>query len=293
MSTVDPAAGRRRRAPLQDSGRPPAGVRTVLGLVVYGGLWTLFGTALADLASHPVGSLYLADGTEPPNDTPGLLWAFFAALLAGSLTGVGLRGPLLERLGPTLQSALSSTVVNTGIAVGIVLGARSLWRRPPETGRFADPAGGAGEAWGAGPWAAWTAQYWVPAVLLFLVVLRIWVSLGYEHAERRRVARTRTVCATGVRTRGVVTVARESGLVIGERPRLHFTVWFTDRAGEARSVTRTAAFARDELPRAGDRAVVWYDPADRDAVAVALADPDLLGERDLLEALALGGLVIH
>ncbi|MER6914325.1 DUF3592 domain-containing protein [Streptomyces sp. NPDC000594] len=299
MSTVDPAAGRRRLPRLLPrlgtGGRRPVGMGTALGLLAYGAVWTCFGFALADLARFPVADLYLAPGAEPPNNTPGLLWAFFAALLAGSLIGVSLRSGLVDAIGLTLQSALSSTVVNTGIAGGFLLGARVLWEPAPDPGRFTGPAGRPGGGWGPDAWIAWSAAYWVPAVLVLLVVLRVWVSLRYAGAERDRAARTRAVVVTGLRTKGLVTEAREAGPGLGTRPRLHFVVRFVDHDGMARSVTKTAVFRRTGPPRAGDRAVVWYDPsapADAGRIAVVLTDPGQ-DDTDLAEALALGQLVIH
>nr|WP_238937252.1 DUF3592 domain-containing protein [Streptomyces clavuligerus] len=136
----------------------------------------------------------------------------------------------------------------------------------------------------------------MPLTLLILVALRVLASLRYERAERLRVARARAVVTTGRRTKGVVIEARETGMVTRDRPRAHFVVRFIDETGSPRSVTKTALFPRTELPRPGDRAVVWYDPAASGAdtvIAVVLADPGRLGERDMAEALDVGGLVIH
>ncbi|AXU15015.1 hypothetical protein I3J09_20595 [Streptomyces clavuligerus] len=268
----------------------------MIGLVVYGGIWTLLGAGIAALARPRVAELCPAGGTGPPQSPPWLLWCLVAVLIAGSLLGVALRAGLIDRLGLNLQSALSSALVNAGLAAGFLLGARVLWETPPHLGYLTDESGGRGDAWGMGAWLAWTSQYWLPLTLLILVALRVLASLRYERAERLRVARARAVVTTGRRTKGVVIEARETGMVTRDRPRAHFVVRFIDETGSPRSVTKTALFPRTELPRPGDRAVVWYDPAASGAdtvIAVVLADPGRLGERDMAEALDVGGLVIH
>ncbi|GGZ22292.1 hypothetical protein GCM10010387_14310 [Streptomyces inusitatus] len=78
MSTVDPAAERRRRELARSRSRsrsrsrgPVLGVGTALGLLVFGGAWGLFGVGIADMAAYPVGTGYLTEDTEPVNDLPG------------------------------------------------------------------------------------------------------------------------------------------------------------------------------------------------------------------------------
>ncbi|GAA2253326.1 hypothetical protein GCM10010232_47550 [Streptomyces amakusaensis] len=313
MSTVDPAAERRRRELARsrsrsrsrgrirgrDGGRGPAlGLGTVLGLLVFGGAWCLFGVGIADMAAYPVGTGYLTEDTEPANDLPGFFWATFAGAFAGVLSGLGPRGRLAARIGLNLQGALSTAVVAVGISLGFFFGARSFWTPAPEPGVFVDATGLPGEEWGAAAWLAWTSRYWVPALLLCVAVLRIVLSLLYERVRRRREARTREILATGRRTRGEVTEAAATGIEVMGRPQVRFVVKFTDHRGTDRWVTKTGLFDRAAPPRPGDRAVIWFDPAapgDERAIPVALAGLDGvdLDATDLDEVVAGGGLTIH
>ena len=47
--------------------------------------------------------------------------------------------------------------------------------------------------------------------------------------------------------------------ILGQ-PRIRFTATFTDSAGVQRWVTKTGLFPPAGVPRAGDPAVVWFDP---------------------------------
>ncbi|MEO3973239.1 DUF3592 domain-containing protein [Streptomyces sp. CAU 1734] len=251
MSTVDPAAERPRGA-AAGRGRGPSRIGAAVGLPLFAGVWILFGLGLADMAVFPLGDLYLTDDTRPANDLPGLLWAVFLAVFITPLAGGAVRP------GPAVLSA----VAGLGAAAGFLFGAREFWVEPPAPGVFTDAAGTAAGEWGAGAWIAWTARYWVPAVLVVLAVLRAGVSLRLARLRGRRAERIRTVIATGHRTRGVVTGAEETGIEIRNRPCVRFVVRFTDHAGVDRWVTKLADFDRTAPPRAGDPVTVWFDPAD-------------------------------
>ncbi|MFF0445070.1 DUF3592 domain-containing protein [Streptomyces sp. NPDC004609] len=261
MSTVDPAA-ERRRGEQGASGSGRAGFGAIVGPGLYAAAWWLFGFGLADAMAYPVGTAYLTADTQPANDTPGFLWALFTGVVVGPLMGVGLRAGTVGRLGLRVQSAISSAVATSSAALGLFLGARSLWVAAPGPGTFVDATGQRGAPWGAGAWGAWTSQYWVPALLALFVVLRIAFAVRADRAEGRRAARARAVVETGVRAPGVVTEAAGTGVEIGNMPRIRFVVRFTDHEGTDRWVTRTGLFDRTRVPRAGDDAVVWFDPAD-------------------------------
>ena len=65
---------------------------------------------------------------------------------------------------------------------------------------------------------------------------------------------------------------------------------FTDHVEADRRVTKTATFDPLRLPRAGDPAVVWFDPADpgdEDAVPVALGTLDDVGDTPALTGVRL------
>ncbi|MFI6283304.1 hypothetical protein ACIBCM_00880 [Streptomyces sp. NPDC051018] len=261
MSTVDPAAGRRHTE--RTAGGPGrAGLGAIVGPGLYAAAWWLFGFGLADAVAYPVGTVYLTADTEPANDTPGFLWALFTGAIAGSVLGVGLRAGTVRRLGLGVQSAISSAVATSSAALGLFLGARSLWVTAPEPGTFVDAAGQRGATWGAGAWAAWTSQYWVPGLLALYIVFRIASAIRADRAAGRRAARLRAVVERGVRAAGVVTEAAGTGAEIMNLPRIRFVVRFTDHEGTDRWVTRTGLFDRGSVPREGDGAVVWFDPAD-------------------------------
>ncbi|MFF2024501.1 DUF3592 domain-containing protein [Streptomyces sp. NPDC058171] len=290
MSTVDPVAVRReeaRRATAPGREGAPPGFGTWAALVGYGGLWALCGFGAADAASYPVASAYLTEDRYPVNDTPAFLWALFGGLIAALLLGPSGGGRCTARHGPSYAAGFA----HLGGAAGLLYGARRQWVRPPGEGEFVDAAGVVVGSWGVGPWIAWTARWWVPALLLVVFLLR-WVRAVRGHrARQRREARAREVIRTGRRVSGEVTDVSQTGVERAGRSRLDVVVRFTDHEGRVRWVTKRAYFGADagRLPRAGDRAVVWCDPlapGDRRAIPVALCDP---GE-DVEESLQRGEL---
>ncbi|MFJ4772900.1 DUF3592 domain-containing protein [Streptomyces uncialis] len=276
MSTVDPGEARRaqkRRAAERNRRGAPLGVFVWALLLVHGGLWGLAGYGAADAAAFPLASGYLTEDLYPVNDTPGYLWALFTGLTAALFLGVTVGARCTARLGPYRGPALLRALAYTGTGLGLLLGARDLWTRPPRTGTFVDAAGRAGAEWGIGPWVAWTSQWWVPGVFLLMAVRVVAAAVVRDRGRRLRDARTRDLLRTGRRVSGEVTSVSGTGREIDGRPRLEFDVRFTDHLGVRRWVTRRGCFDKSALPRVGDPAVVWFDPADpgdQKAIPVAL-----------------------
>ncbi|WP_329018144.1 DUF3592 domain-containing protein [Streptomyces sp. NBC_00690] len=253
-------------------GRLRAGAVTGLVLLLYGGVWFLGGLSIADLARHPVGSLYLTPDTEPSNGTPGLLWASFVALFLGPMVHGSARSALAHGWGGTPASVVPLAVFGTSVGTGFCLGAGALWVLAPDPGTDVDGAGRRGVSWGPGEWAAWTAQWWAPLLLLAFVVVRILVIVAASARESHREARAHEVMAGGVCTTGRVIEVSETGTEVGGRPRIRFVVVFTDRGGTDRRVTRYELFDRSCVPQVRDGVTVWFDPEDpddHDAISVA------------------------
>ncbi|MFD7551549.1 DUF3592 domain-containing protein [Streptomyces sp. NPDC059816] len=282
MSTVDPVAVRReqaRRSAAPGREGAPLGFGTWAALAGYGGLWALCGFGAADAASYPVASAYLTEDRYPVNDTPAFLWALFGGLIAALVLGPSGRGRCTARRATHYGPLYAAGFAHLGGAAGLLYGARQRWVRPPREGEFVDAAGVVVGSWGGGPWIVWTAQWWVPALLLVVLVLR-WVRAVRGHrARQRREARAWEVIRTGRRVSGEVTDVSGTGVERDGRPQLDVVVRLTDQEGRGRWVTKRAHFGADadggRLPRAGDRAVVWFDPlapGDQRAIPVALCD---------------------
>ncbi|MGA5704186.1 hypothetical protein [Peterkaempfera bronchialis] len=208
----------------------------------------------------------------PANSTPTLLWALFVGVLGGWFAGSYLGTTVRRRLGLGSALGVPSIVAWSGIAIGIRLGATASWVTPPHPGFLADAAGRPGDSWGVGPWIAWTSPYWLPALIALLVAVRAVGAVRDHRRHLERAARTEAVTTTGRRVSAEVTEVGSTGVEIDNAPLIRFTVKFTDHLGTDRWVTREGRFDPTRLPRAGDPAVVWFDPAD-------LAD---LGERSLI-----------
>lgn len=288
MSLIDPAVARQAKA-LEDQ-RRPRGMGVWIGLLAVGGLWVLCGYGLADTFRYPIGELYLTSDMVPPNDTPTWLWALFVGIFGAVILAIILQPAFVRRWGISVGLGLPMALAQVGTAIGAWRGAQDRWVAAPQPGTFVDSAGQSGDPWGVGAWIAWSLQYWGPALLL---VIAVFIVLGFVHGQRtqrRRDARARTVIETGVKTRGVVTEVHDTGVEVLGQPRIRFTVRFTDTDGAERWVTKTRLFDPAQLPRAGDPAVVWFnpaDPGDQSSIPVALGasemvDAVLAGDHDPL-----------
>ncbi|MGX2996581.1 hypothetical protein JNUCC64_20290 [Streptomyces sp. JNUCC 64] len=276
MSTVDPAAARReeeRRRSERDRPGAPLGPSLWAVLLLYGGLWALCGYGAADMAAYPLGSVYLSTDLYPVNDTPVFLWAFLAGLVAAPIVRLTGGDVCLARRGEYYGPLYFMALAYLGVGLGVLFGARERWVRPPKEGVFVDGLGLGDDEWHTGAWVAWTAQWWVPALLVVVFALRLGWTVHRHAARRRRDARAWEVIHTGLRVPGQVTDSTPTGTEVDDRFEVEFVVLFSDRAGADRWVTKRALFDPGHQPRSGDRAVVWFDPAapdDQRAILVAL-----------------------
>jgi len=284
LSTVDPAVERRRKA--LEASPPTSGGGAGIGLLLVGAAWALFGLGLADTIRYPMGLLYLTPDLYPPNSVPGLFWALFVGATAGLVLDLAFGAAMTSRFGLGAGFSLPPAVSLIGCAIGFGLGAALFWIPAPEPGVFAaasasvsSPSGdfwvGSSEGftevtppgertgpWDAGAWVAWTSRYWAPALMVLIGAGLAWLGRNQASAESRRRARAKVVIETGIKTRGVITELHDTGVEIMNQPRLRVVVKFTDHQGVDRWVTKTDNFDPVQLPRVGDPAIVWFDPAD-------------------------------
>ncbi|MFJ6214242.1 DUF3592 domain-containing protein [Streptomyces sp. NPDC092296] len=101
----------------------------------------------------------------------------------------------------------------------------------------------------------------MPAALALLALAVLLATVRAARARRRHALRAAAVMRTGTRTSGVVTEVIDTQVEVTGRPRLQPVVKFTDHPGVDRWVTKTGTFDPHALPRTGDPAIVWFDPA--------------------------------
>jgi hypothetical protein len=79
----------------------------------------------------------------------------------------------------------------------------------------------------------------------------------------------------GSRAIGTITQVQDSGMTVNDDPRvkMHFRVEPLDGSAPF-DAEKTKTVSRVEIPRAGDRFPVWYDPQDRDTFAYATINDD-------------------
>jgi hypothetical protein len=269
MSTVDPAATRRRA-----EAEPPRrrGAGGWVGLVLVAACWALFGFGLADALRYPLATSYLAPSDYPPNDLPAFLWALFVGVILGVIVGSAVKR------GATIAAFV-------GMPVGMVFGAAESWVRPAEIGSTMQ-----GEQWGAEAWIGWTSQYWLPGILLLVAVLIAVGGVRVRLARAEQAAGLQRQLANGMRTEAVVSEVTSTGVTVGNRAVVSFTVAFADPRRIERWVTKIAEFDPARLPRKDDPAVVWFDASNPDDLSIPVA----LGSMEAVRTgLADGSLTVH
>ena len=260
MSTVDPRILRAEKQERSRRSGRRVGVVIILG-IVHAGLWALAGYGFGQIfdtmrlmAINQVGDGWDSrfDGTMPI--------LFIAGVVLGALLGfavTGAAGRLLGMAGATLLPVFTGAA---GIAIGLAL-FYPEWTPPESYGQllgFTD--GDASTPWDTSAWIQYWMPVWLPVVFGIAAVILLVAVVLTASGARRKAKRVAERVTTGRKVAGVVTEVLPTGMEINGLPRLQFTVTFRDLAGIDRWVTKKGNFSPAALPRAGDAAVVWFDP---------------------------------
>ncbi|ALN89488.1 MULTISPECIES: hypothetical protein [Lysobacter] len=275
MSTVDPAAERRRQQ-IEAGPMRVAHLRLWSFVAVCAGLWGLMAYGITDAMNYGLTSSYLVPAQQPPSDTPPLLWMLFVGAFGGMILSFFVNAALDSVFGLWAGTQATFAANLTGMALGFWRGAVDRWQPPQRVG-FTDPLDGAVQPWDAMTWAGWTSQYWMPTLLLLIAAaLAASAMRAYrKHALRER--RAREALTQGVRVPGTITELHDTGVEIYNQPRIRFVVKFTDHLGTERWVTKTGLFDPLAVPRVGDAAHVWFiadAPGEQDRIAVGFGSDE-------------------
>ncbi|MGD8169318.1 DUF3592 domain-containing protein [Herbiconiux sp. P16] len=260
MSTVDPRIARAEKEDRSRRSGRSAGIVTILG-IVHVGLWALaaygFGMTFDTMRLMAVNQV--GDGWDSRFD--GVLpIPFIVGVTVGAILGFVLTGAAGRLLGLAAATLLPLFTGALGITIGLAI-FYDEWTPPESYGqRLGFNPGDAPEPWDAAAWGQYWIPVWLPVVFgVIAAVLLIAVVLTASGA-RRRAKRMAERVTSGRKVAGVVTEVLPTGVEINGLPRLQFTVTFRDQAGVDRWVTKKGTFSPAALPRAGDAAVVWFDP---------------------------------
>ena len=111
-----------------------------------------------------------------------------------------------------------------------------------------------------------------------IVLGAIFVPMGLAplplaRGGRRKQARLAQLAQQGRRCPGVVVSVEDTGMTINDNPHVRITVR-AEPPGEAPfTIVKKATVSRVRIPRAGDRCVVFYDPANRETSNGITFDP--------------------
>jgi hypothetical protein len=132
--------------------------------------------------------------------------------------------------------------------------------------------------------------------LPLLIAAPMLISMGFAG---RRAARVTDFKATAHAADGVVTAVSDTGSSVNDNPRVRITVAYRRADGTAAETQTTQVVSRLRIPRPGDSAAVWYDPAGDQAIAQlspavrvredAIADSGLAAELGRLASLRAAG----
>jgi hypothetical protein len=90
---------------------------------------------------------------------------------------------------------------------------------------------------------------------------------------KRKREKAENLVATGSRAVGVVLAVQDTGMTMNDNPRIRMTFRIEPLDGSAAfDAEKTKVVSRVQIPRAGDRYPVWYDPADPETWAYATVD---------------------
>jgi hypothetical protein len=92
---------------------------------------------------------------------------------------------------------------------------------------------------------------------------------------KRKREKAENLVATGSRAVGVVLGVHDTGMTMNDNPRIRMSFRIEPLDGSSPfEAEKTKVVSRVQIPRAGDRYPVWYDPADPDTWAYATVDND-------------------
>lgn len=259
MSTIDPRIARAQREERSRRNGAASAVAVIAGLI-HLGLWALVGFGFGFLydSMRLMSINQVGEGwSSPYDDVP---WLFIVGIVGGSIVGF-LFTARLARLALGAAALIGPFVTAFfGVALGLAL-FHPLWTPPQSFGQklgFLD--GEPAEPWGFDAWLNYSLPDWLPIVFAALGAVLLVVALLTASARRRKEKRMAALIETGRRVRGSVSEVRPTGLEINGSPHLEFTVAFRDHLGTERWVTKKGTFPQGSEPRAGDPALVWFDP---------------------------------
>jgi hypothetical protein len=97
--------------------------------------------------------------------------------------------------------------------------------------------------------------------------------LPFALRGRRKQDRMVALATHGKRCGGVITSVADTGVTINDNPRVRITVRAEPPGESPFTIVKTATVSRVKIPRAGDRCVVFYDPANREGSNGITLDP--------------------
>jgi hypothetical protein len=90
---------------------------------------------------------------------------------------------------------------------------------------------------------------------------------------KRKREKAENLVATGSRAVGVVLAVHDTGMTMNDNPRIQMTFRIEPLDGSAAfEGQKTKVVSRVQIPRAGDRYPVWYEPSDPETWAYATVD---------------------
>lgn len=151
------------------------------------------------------------------------------------------------------------TIVLAGLAIGTWV-ATTMWTTPDAVGVAVDPTFGEDEAWDAGAWILYAAQWWLPGLFALLTVLSLLGRVLSRSSRERRQSVVEQLLRSGTRVEAEVTqvplpdphASRSLAPVVAK---------FTDAWGTDRWITCTVMLPPQEFPKVGDRRPLVFDPA--------------------------------
>lgn len=265
MSVTDEAVARRERRRRLE-GRPALLVATVAATAVAiacaVALGIMIGATAEDIRHSVIDSVF-DDRESGPTfwgaGTPAYLWILGTFGLLGSAAAASwsidrYRGG--ERTPVVLAPALFAVVTT------VVVADAATWLEPLRVGTRVDPESHHDVPWNAGSWVAYTADVWLPALLIVVAVLGIAiVAVHNRRLREQRMLRTRLL-RDGSRVFGTIlrVAPRTATNDVGQRSIVGATVEvrFTDADGADHRLSRSTS--RRDLVAGSNLVEVLYDP---------------------------------